>query len=68
MTIQQSNKGAQLNQRLNLRHYRLLHIKGIDPKAPFPMMQEDGQRRFEKHIKERSEGENKTLKTTTRWR
>ena len=39
---------------------------GKDPKAPLLMTQEDGKRRFKKHIKSRNEDENKDIKISTK--
>ena len=43
---QLNNKSSHFKHGLNWQYYRFLHIKGKDPKAPRPMMQEDGKRRF----------------------
>ena len=43
---QLNNKGSHFKHELNWRYYHFLHIKGKDPKAPLPMTQEDGKRRF----------------------
>ena len=46
MTIQQSNKDAQLNHGLNLRYYRFYCYRGNNPKTRLQITQEGDEEQF----------------------
>ena len=62
MTNQQNNKGAQFNHLLNLRYYRPHCTRGNNSKTHLQITQKGGERQFYKHVKSRSEDENKDFK------
>ena len=66
MTIRQSHKGAQLSYWLNLWYYRPHYTRGNNPKTHLQITQEGGEEQFQKHIKSRSEDENKEFKISTK--